>query len=107
VSASTTPDPVYAPNDLKVDPANQVGSMQYPEKARFRAAAHRVRTAIPGPIGECVARELLTIEEFGWMLGAESFGTKLLLAVEELPSPTTVKAQSAVRAGFIVPNETK
>lgn len=101
--ASTTPDPVYVPNTIVVEPDHQVETMPYPMKARYRSAASRVRTAIPGPIGECVARELLTVEEFGWALGAQSFGTKLLHAVEQLPGPhTTTTAQSQVRGGFLV-----
>lgn len=111
----STPEPVYqTQNSVQVDEGYQVDGMPYPMKARYRRAASVARSEYPGPIGECIARELLTVEEFGWALGADSFGTKLLHAIEKLasytPPPTTyamgikpritptIHAQSQVRA---------
>jgi hypothetical protein len=101
MTPSTTPQPSYeAPNTLYVEPENQVHSMPHTERTRYRTAASRVKAAIPGPIGELVARELMTIEEFGWSLGAQSQGLRLLRAVEELTPAPPATAHSQVRGGF-------
>lgn len=85
-SAGTTPEPVYtAANTYNGNVVNVAEPMPYPLKARYRAGANRATRAIPGPIGELIARELTVVEEFGWSLGAQAFGTKLLKAVEALP----------------------
>jgi hypothetical protein len=46
--------------------------MDHHEKMRIRAAAFRVTRLYPGPAGEMLSRELLTWEEFGYRLGANS-----------------------------------
>jgi hypothetical protein len=85
MTAPTTPPPAYRSRseDLHPPVSNAVPRMQYPEKSLYRTAASRARTLYPGPVGELVARELLTIEEFGWTLGAGSLGTKLVAAINE------------------------
>ena len=105
VSAATTPPPVYSSRveDLAPPVAAAVPRMAHAEKARYRTAACRARTLYPGPVGELVARELLTIEEFGWTLGAGSLGIKLVAAIEEahraadaLPPPDHPRPYSSV-----------
>jgi len=106
---STTPEPTYvAPNEHNVTVNNRVEIMQYAMKARVRAAALRAHNVIPGPIGELVQRELLAMDEFGWIPGARSLMARLLEAVERLPCDTTITAQSRTRGGFITTaSETK
>lgn len=48
---------------------------------RYRAAAHKVRKLLPGPLGDIVAGEILTFEEFGYRLGN---GSVVRAAVEEI-----------------------
>lgn len=102
---STTPEPSYtAPNTHNVAPDNRVEVMQYPVKARYRAAAMRARKSITfdqfPAIAELVQRELLAFEEFGWIPGSESLAARLLAEVEKLPCEATIAAQSSVRGGF-------
>ena len=40
-------------------------------RTRLRAAAFRARHVYPGPVGELIARELLSWDEFGRRLGGE------------------------------------
>jgi hypothetical protein len=105
VSAPTTPPPQYGPNSFSETPHDSPGAMDYQEKARYRSAAARARSAIPAalgdeigkPIGELVSRELLTVEEFGWTLGAQSLALRLLNAVEKLSTGPNAATASTYR----------
>jgi len=61
--------------------------MLYPEKARYRAAAFRVTRLYPGIIGQVLSEEVLSLEEFGWIPGANSRGTQLIAAIEAADLP--------------------
>jgi hypothetical protein len=52
---------------------------------RIRAAAERATQLYPGPVGELVARELLTWEEFGHRLGSAGPIMQLVDAVMKQP----------------------
>ena len=52
--------------------------MQYPEKARVRAAAFRATRLYPGPVGQVLSRELLAWEEFGYRFGNDSVMRELV-----------------------------
>ena len=92
-----TPEPVYAPNTLEHGPRDPAKPMDQTEKARWRAAAARATTAIPGPVGELVARELLIVEEFGWALGRESLIHRVRADIEARPVKPHIRAQSLTR----------
>jgi hypothetical protein len=59
------------------------------EKNRMRAAAQRATRLYPGPVGEVLAKEIMTWENFGYRLG----GTKLVMRLcdEVLRSPLPQK----------------
>lgn len=61
------------------------GSMDQHERMRIRAAAVRATRVYPGPVGELVARELLTWEEFGHRLGSAGPIMQLVDAVMKQP----------------------
>lgn len=63
---------------IEVNPPRR---MEQHDKIRMRAAAMKVRKLIPGPLGEIVAHEILTWEEFGYRLGQ---GSVVLAAVNEI-----------------------
>ncbi|QJY47104.1 hypothetical protein [Pseudonocardia broussonetiae] len=44
-------------------------ALDYGDRARCLAAAHRARRTYPGPLGELVARELTSYAEFGHRFG--------------------------------------
>ena len=54
-------------------------------KARFRVAAHHARRAYPGPIGELLAREILSWEQWGHRLGGEGLMTQVVDQVLSKP----------------------
>lgn len=61
----STPKPVYhsgLPRTVSPD------SMDIKEKITYRTAASRASLLYPGAIGELISRELLTADEFGWVL---------------------------------------
>jgi hypothetical protein len=59
--------------------------MDQHERMRIRAAAVRATRVYPGPVGELVARELLTWEEFGHRLGSAGPIMQLVDAVMKHP----------------------
>lgn len=59
--------------------------MEHQEKMRLRAAAFRATRLYPGPVGELVARELLTWEEFGYRLGGNQLVMRLVDHVLQAP----------------------
>jgi hypothetical protein len=96
----TTPPPRY---NVGVVPTDTPPTMEYAEKAAFRQAAFRARNVYPGPVGELIAKELLAIEEFGYRMGAEAFGRRLIAAVETAAIKTHVSTQSAARGPMVTP----
>ena len=48
-------------------------------QTRLRAAAFRARHVYPGPVGELIARELLSWDEFGHRLG----GNRMIMTLVE------------------------
>lgn len=52
---------------MSVVPTSHAPRLAAHEIARLRAAAVHARRAIPGPLGELAARELLAHAEFGYL----------------------------------------
>ena len=67
----------------------QLVPMDFHEKMRLRAAAHRATRLYPGPVGELVSRELLTWEEFGYRLGGGQLIMRLVDHVLTTPLTQT------------------
>jgi hypothetical protein len=63
----------------------QLLPMNHHEKMRLRAAGFRATRLYPGPVGELVARELMTWEEFGYRLG----GSQLIMRLVDHVLTTT------------------
>ena len=59
--------------------------MDTKEKMRVRAAAFRVTRLYPGPVGDFLARELQTWEEFGYRLGGNALVMSLVDFVMKEP----------------------
>lgn len=66
--------------------------MDHHEKMRLRAAAFRVTRLHPGVVGEVLARELLSFENFGWRLGTGGSIMRLADHVLKAPLPVTSDA---------------
>ena len=66
--------------------------MDHHEKMRLRAAAFRVTRLYPGPVGELLARELLSWEEFGYRLGG---GRLMMRLVEHVLTSPLAQANAA------------
>ena len=45
--------------------------LDFADAARYRAAAHRARRLLPGPLGELVQRELTAYADFGYRLSTD------------------------------------
>jgi hypothetical protein len=58
------------------------------QRARVRAAAFAAPRRYPGPVGECLARELFTWEEFGYRFGDGKLIARLVDHLLE-PRPST------------------
>lgn len=67
---------------------NPPNPMDAHTKMRLRAAAFRASRLYPGPVGELLARELLTWEEFGYRLGAHLLIMRLVDYVLKEPLPS-------------------
>ena len=52
--------------------------MDHRSRTRLRAAAFRARLVYPGPVGELIARELLSWDEFGHLLGGNRMIMRLV-----------------------------
>lgn len=61
--------------------------MDHHEKTRLRHAAFYATRVYPGPVGELVARELLTWEEFGYRLGGRQLVNRLVDHILKAPIP--------------------
>jgi hypothetical protein len=59
--------------------------MDHQDKMRLRAAAFRATRLYPGPVGELLARELLSWEEFGYRFGGNQLVTRLVEHVLAAP----------------------
>jgi hypothetical protein len=53
------------------------------ERRRLRFAATRAKLIYPGAIGELIARELISWEQFGYRIGGKQIIVGLLEAVED------------------------
>ncbi len=65
-------------NPLPMTPEPTPVPMDHHEKMRLRAAPFRVTRLYPGPVGELLARELLSWEEFGYRLGGSRLVMRLV-----------------------------
>lgn len=84
----TTPPPVYTvPNDYRSAPGDRPATMDYHEKARFRAAAERLTRLYPGVAGDVLSRELLAWEELGYRLDAAGAMRRLVEHAMSSPLP--------------------
>jgi hypothetical protein len=54
-------------------------TIDHGSRTRLRAAAFRASLVYPGPVGELIAQELLSWDEFGHRLG----GTRMIMALVE------------------------
>jgi hypothetical protein len=59
--------------------------MEYPDRTRIRSAAFRACRVYPGPVGQLIAKELNTWEEFGMRLGGHSLIMQVVEAIEQTP----------------------
>lgn len=66
------------------------GRMDCHVKARFRVAAHHARRVYPGPVGELLAREILSWEQMGYRLGGEALMTQVVDEVLSQPAARRV-----------------
>lgn len=78
-----TVTPIHVPPDQQ----NRPPRMELLEKSRMRAAAHRAKTIYPGPVGELISRELLSFEEFGYVLSNGGLVVRLVEHVMTAPRP--------------------
>lgn len=81
-----TPVPVYE-RVLQAPITDMPEPMAFPEKQRTRAAAFRATKAYPGPVGELIARELMSWDEFGYRLGSHALVSRLVDHVLEVAPP--------------------
>jgi hypothetical protein len=79
--------PVVAPSAScpRIDAQTPPERLEPHEKMRVRAAAFRATKVYPGPVGECISRELMTWEEFGWRFGGGGLVDRLIRHVEDAP----------------------
>lgn len=72
------------PHDVHPAARRPAEPMTFHEKARIRAAARAAERRYPGPVGEVLARELLTWEDFGYRVGKHGLVARL---VDDLMKP--------------------
>jgi hypothetical protein len=72
-----------------------IDCMDYHLKAKYRAAAFRATRVFPGVIGQVLSEEILSLEEFGWIPGANARGTRLVAAIEAAQLPGSPPPRSA------------
>lgn len=66
-----------------------LGKLDHRERMRLRAAAFAAPRVYPGPVGELLARELMSWEEFGYQLGGHALISRVathLLSVPTAPA---------------------
>jgi len=61
--------------------------MDHHLKTQYRAAAFRATRVYPGVVGQVLSEEILSLEEFGWLPGANARGTQLIAAIEAADLP--------------------
>jgi hypothetical protein len=72
-----------------------IDNMDYATKAQYRAAAFRVARLFPGILGQVLSDEILGLEEFGWLPGANARGARLVADIDSIESVQfTRKARS-------------
>ena len=67
-------------------PTSPAPRMAAHEISRLRAAAAHARRAIPGPLGELAARELIDYAEFGYRGARDALVPQLVRQVLGLPA---------------------
>lgn len=68
-------------------PTNRPGPMEQDDRKRLRLASVRAKYVFPGPIGELLSREFLSLEEFGLRVGVDALTMRAAHAVMSLPLP--------------------
>jgi len=71
---------------MSVVPTSPAPRMAPHEISRLRAAAAHARRAIPGPLGELAARELIAYAEFGYRGARDALVPQLVRQVLGLPA---------------------
>ena len=74
-----TPDPTLA--------TEPPAKMDLHEKSRASAAAHRAKKLFPGPVGECLFRELDVYAQFGWRFDQSGLMPRLVDHIMTAPEP--------------------
>ena len=69
-----------------VVPTSPAPRMAAHEISRLRAAAAHARRAVPGPLGELAARELIAYAEFGYRGARDALVPQLVRQVLGLPA---------------------
>jgi hypothetical protein len=54
------------------------------EKSKVSAAAHRAKRLFPGPVGECLFREIDAYAQFGWRLDRDAVMARLVAHIMTL-----------------------
>jgi len=70
-----------------VAPTAPAPKIEHVDRAKLMTTALRARRAFPGPIGDCIARELSGFADFGFRFGGASSIAKLVAAVLAAPLP--------------------
>lgn len=68
--------------------------MDHHEKMRIREAAFHAKRIYPGPVGELIARELLSWEDFGYRLGGTDLIMSLVRFIMNSPTPPPTQART-------------
>lgn len=84
---ATTRDPHTTP-PVAVPPEQPPPKLDHHEKMRIRAAAFRGQRLYPGPVGDLVARELLSWEEFGYRMDQHGITARLVDHLLKAPLTT-------------------
>lgn len=74
-SGPTPPRNVYAHGPVQESPPVP---MSHHEKSRLRAAAFHAKKVYPGPVGELISGELLSWEDFGYVLSGPGMIRRLV-----------------------------
>lgn len=71
---------------MSVVPTSPAPRLAAHEISRVRAAAAHARRAVPGPLGELAARELIAYAEFGYRGARDALVPQLVRQVLGLPA---------------------
>jgi hypothetical protein len=66
--------------------------MPWQERQQIRCAAEHARKAIPGPIGEYLHRDLMSIQECGLRFDQRGLTARMIQAVLSTPMPDSNSA---------------